>query len=120
MADWKLVQRDPSEALARLHFFSVTKKDVYKRQLLAGRDLVRGWRSGLIVALKIELAEIPHAFGERAHQGIAPTERLEFQCALIQLDIGDGKELHLAHLGRGKFLDRDARFNFAARMLLGD
>jgi hypothetical protein len=26
MADWKLVQRDPSEALARLHFFSVTKK----------------------------------------------------------------------------------------------
>jgi len=26
MADWKLVQRDPSEALAKLHFFSVTKK----------------------------------------------------------------------------------------------
>jgi hypothetical protein len=26
MSDWKLVQRDPSEALAKLHFFSVTKK----------------------------------------------------------------------------------------------
>jgi hypothetical protein len=26
MADWKYVQRDPSEALAKLHFFSVTKK----------------------------------------------------------------------------------------------
>jgi len=26
MADWKLVQRDPSEALAKLHFFSVAKK----------------------------------------------------------------------------------------------
>jgi hypothetical protein len=26
MDNWKMVQRDPSEALARLHFFSVTKK----------------------------------------------------------------------------------------------
>jgi hypothetical protein len=26
MSDWKYLQRDPSEALARLHFFSVTKK----------------------------------------------------------------------------------------------
>ncbi|MGD0520043.1 MAG: hypothetical protein ABSA48_02195 [Terracidiphilus sp.] len=26
MNDWKYVQRDPSEALALLHFFSVTKK----------------------------------------------------------------------------------------------
>jgi hypothetical protein len=26
MNDWKYVQRDPSEALAKLHFFSVTKK----------------------------------------------------------------------------------------------
>ncbi len=26
MNDWKYVQRDPSEALARLHFFTVTKK----------------------------------------------------------------------------------------------
>jgi len=26
MHDWKYLQRDPSEALARLHFFSVTKK----------------------------------------------------------------------------------------------
>jgi hypothetical protein len=26
MSGWKLVQRDPSEALAQLHFFSVTKK----------------------------------------------------------------------------------------------
>jgi hypothetical protein len=26
MNEWKLVQRDPSEALAKLHFFSVTKK----------------------------------------------------------------------------------------------
>ena len=26
MADWKYVQRDPSEALAKLHHFSVTKK----------------------------------------------------------------------------------------------
>ncbi len=26
MNDWKYVQRDPSEALAQLHFFSVTKK----------------------------------------------------------------------------------------------
>ena len=26
MNDWKLMQRDPSEALARLHFFSVKKK----------------------------------------------------------------------------------------------
>jgi len=26
MDDWKYLQRDPSEALARLHFFSVTKK----------------------------------------------------------------------------------------------
>jgi len=26
MNDWKLVQKDPSEALAKLHFFSVTKK----------------------------------------------------------------------------------------------
>jgi len=26
MNEWKLVQRDPSEALARLHHFSVTKK----------------------------------------------------------------------------------------------
>ncbi len=26
MNDWKLVQKDPSEQLARLHFFSVTKK----------------------------------------------------------------------------------------------
>lgn len=26
MSDWKHVQRDPSEALAKLHFFSVTKK----------------------------------------------------------------------------------------------
>lgn len=26
MNDWKLLQKDPSEALARLHFFSVVKK----------------------------------------------------------------------------------------------
>jgi|ERR1035437_693979 hypothetical protein len=26
MSDWKYLQRDPSEALARLHFFSVKKK----------------------------------------------------------------------------------------------
>src|SRR5580704_6585023 len=26
MNDWKYVQRDPTEALAKLHFFSVTKK----------------------------------------------------------------------------------------------
>ncbi len=26
MNEWKLVQKDPSEALARLHFFSVKKK----------------------------------------------------------------------------------------------
>ncbi len=26
MSDWRLLQKDPSEALARLHFFSVTKK----------------------------------------------------------------------------------------------
>lgn len=26
MSDWKYVQRDPSEALAKLHFFSVKKK----------------------------------------------------------------------------------------------
>ena len=26
MSEWKYVQRDPSEALARLHFFSVRKK----------------------------------------------------------------------------------------------
>jgi hypothetical protein len=26
MNDWKLMQKDPSEALARLHFFSVKKK----------------------------------------------------------------------------------------------
>jgi hypothetical protein len=26
MDEWKYVQRDPSESLARLHFFSVTKK----------------------------------------------------------------------------------------------
>jgi hypothetical protein len=26
MDDWKYLQRDPSEALARLHFFCVTKK----------------------------------------------------------------------------------------------
>jgi glutamyl/glutaminyl-tRNA synthetase len=26
MNEWKLVQKDPSEALAKLHFFSVTKK----------------------------------------------------------------------------------------------
>ena len=26
MNDWKLMQRDPSESLARLHFFSVKKK----------------------------------------------------------------------------------------------
>jgi len=26
MADWRYVQRDPSEALARLHFFAITKK----------------------------------------------------------------------------------------------
>jgi hypothetical protein len=26
MTDWKFIQRDPSEALAKLHFFSVTKK----------------------------------------------------------------------------------------------
>ena len=26
MSDWKYLQRDPSEALAKLHFFSVTKK----------------------------------------------------------------------------------------------
>ncbi|MGD0730033.1 MAG: hypothetical protein ABR956_02135 [Terracidiphilus sp.] len=26
MSDWRLVQKDPSEALAQLHFFSVTKK----------------------------------------------------------------------------------------------
>lgn len=26
MDDWKYLQRDPSEALAKLHFFSVTKK----------------------------------------------------------------------------------------------
>jgi len=26
MSDWKHVQRDPSEALAKLHFFSITKK----------------------------------------------------------------------------------------------
>jgi hypothetical protein len=26
MSDWKYVQQDPSEALARLHFFSVGKK----------------------------------------------------------------------------------------------
>jgi len=26
MNDWKFVQKDPSEALARLHFFSITKK----------------------------------------------------------------------------------------------
>jgi hypothetical protein len=26
MSDWKHVQRDPSEALAKLHFFSVKKK----------------------------------------------------------------------------------------------
>jgi hypothetical protein len=26
MNDWKYLERDPSEALARLHFFSVTKK----------------------------------------------------------------------------------------------
>ena len=26
MDDWKYLQRDPAEALARLHFFSVTKK----------------------------------------------------------------------------------------------
>jgi len=26
MSDWKYVQKDPSEALARLHFFSVIKK----------------------------------------------------------------------------------------------
>jgi hypothetical protein len=26
MNDWKYLQRDPSEALAQLHFFSVTKK----------------------------------------------------------------------------------------------
>jgi hypothetical protein len=26
MSDWKYVQKDPSEALAQLHFFSVTKK----------------------------------------------------------------------------------------------
>lgn len=27
MNDWKYVQKDPSESLARLHHFSVTKKD---------------------------------------------------------------------------------------------
>jgi len=26
MENWKYVQRDPSEALARLHFYSITKK----------------------------------------------------------------------------------------------
>ncbi len=26
MNDWKYVQRDPSEALAQLHFYSVTKE----------------------------------------------------------------------------------------------
>ena len=26
MSDWKLVQKDPSETLAKLHFFSVKKK----------------------------------------------------------------------------------------------
>src|ERR1700722_12715930 len=26
MSDWKFLQGDPSEALARLHFFSITKK----------------------------------------------------------------------------------------------
>jgi hypothetical protein len=26
MNDWKYIQRDPSEGLAKLHFFSVTKK----------------------------------------------------------------------------------------------
>lgn len=26
MNEWKLVQKDPSEGLARLHFFSITKK----------------------------------------------------------------------------------------------
>ena len=26
MEDWKFVEKDPSEALARLHFFSVKKK----------------------------------------------------------------------------------------------
>jgi len=26
MEDWKFVQKDPSEGLAKLHFFSVTKK----------------------------------------------------------------------------------------------
>ena len=28
MSDWKLVQQDPSETLAKLHFFSVKKKHV--------------------------------------------------------------------------------------------
>ena len=29
MNEWKLVQKDPSEALARLHFFSVKKKHAH-------------------------------------------------------------------------------------------
>jgi hypothetical protein len=28
MEDWKFAQKDPSESLAKLHFFSVTKKHV--------------------------------------------------------------------------------------------
>jgi len=31
MSDWKYVQRDPSEQLANLHFFSVKKNDVEMR-----------------------------------------------------------------------------------------
>ena len=71
-------------------------------------------------ALVLELAQIPEAFCERAHQGLGPAAGLEFRGLLIQLKIGHGKELHVGGFCRGEFLHGDARFNLARGMLFLD
>lgn len=43
---------------------------------------------------------------------------MELHRLLIQLDVGLGKERHVAYLWGRKFLDRDARFNFARCMFI--
>jgi hypothetical protein len=39
MNDWKYVQRDPSEALAQLHFYSVTTPKTSDMKFLATADI---------------------------------------------------------------------------------
>jgi hypothetical protein len=71
-------------------------------------------------AFVFEHAEVSEAFGQGAHERFAPSYGPEGHYLLIQLDVGLGEELQVAHLGGGELFYRDAGFNFTGRVFFLD